>query len=105
MSKHKYSKAFIERTGLDLENINPGKAAEEVVETPKAIEQAFTDRTLGMYRIPQVGDVGAVYVLVEIPFNPATGAVGQVKELLRDIREDAIEKFKMEASNYFRSDS
>ncbi len=55
----------------------------------------LTHKALGMYATKQEGSVGARYVLVEIPYNPETGETGEAKEVYRDIREDAIEKFKV----------
>lgn len=91
---------------MKLENIQPSKSTEtkEVIkELPKARLEGvkLTKTAIGIYKIPQVGEVGTKYVVVEIPYDPITGVAGQVKELLRDVREDAIDKFKMKAADMF----
>lgn len=55
----------------------------------------FTETALGIFKIDQVGNVGAKYVLVQVPYDPVTGQAGKVKEVCKDIREDIIDKFKV----------
>jgi hypothetical protein len=93
MSKHKYSKEFLERTGLKLEEINPSKASVKE-ESEEVQTKSFPNVALGMYSVKD--GPGTKYVLVEIPFDPETGDTGYIKEILRDIREDAIDRFKVE---------
>lgn len=99
MSKHKYSKKFLERTGLNIEDINPAKAATQ--EQPLAAEQvtpkSFPNIALGMYPVKE--NSGTKYVLVEIPYDPDSGDIGDIKQILKDIREDVIDRFKVEVDN------
>lgn len=93
---------------MKLENINPTKPVTEpeTKELPKAKLEGvkFTKTAIGIYKIPQVGSNGTKYVLVEIPYDPVTGTAGQAKELLRDNREDTIDRFKTKASEFFLED-
>lgn len=64
-------------------------------------DSKFTHQALGMYKIPQTGEQGTRYVVVKIPYNPETGETGTILEVCKDIREDSIDKFKVEASAFF----
>lgn len=100
MSKHKYSKKFLERTGLGLDDINPAKAAKETQEPSVAeqvIPKAYPHVALGMYPVKE--NSGTKYILIEIPYDPETGDIGEVKQILKDIREDVIDRFKLEVDN------
>lgn len=109
MRKHKYSKDFLER----INPANPETSkdeSEEVKTAPAEVKEKdvdpaiYTHKALAMYKLKE--NVQARFVLVEIPFNPETGEVGNIKELCRDIREDVIDKFKIEVDNngYFRNE-
>lgn len=69
--------------------------------TEQSKELELTHKALGMFYIKQVGEVGTKYVLVEIPYNPDTGETGKPVEVLKDNREDVIDRFKIEASKFF----
>lgn len=90
MRKHKYSKEFLERTGMNKQPEVKEEKKEEPVPMP---QENFPFKAIGMYKLPETSE-GTKYVLVEIPYNPETGDVGFVKEMTRDIREDVIDKFK-----------
>lgn len=94
---------------MKLDNIQPAKPVTPEVkeELPKAKLKGveLTKTAIGLYRIPQVGAQGTKYVLVEIDYDPVTGTVGEVKEVLRDNREDSIDKFKMKAADMFLEES
>lgn len=100
MSKHKYSKKFLEKTGLTVEDISPAKAEKENAQSA-AVEQtapkSFPYIALGMFPIKE--NTGTKYILVEIPYDPETGTTGKVKQILKDIREDVIDRFKLEVDN------
>jgi hypothetical protein len=97
MSKHKYSKEFIERTGLNLEDINPAKV--EAAETPKVkekVEPKFTEKAIGMFRVKQVDAGGFDYSIVEITYDPVTGLAGEVKSVFKESsKEEAVNQFKL----------
>jgi hypothetical protein len=88
---------------MKLETINPNKPTVlEPKPGPKTVQ--LTKTAIGLYKIPQKGSEGTKYVLVEIMYDPETGRAGEVKEVLRDNREDAIDKFKMKAADFFLED-
>lgn len=95
MSKHKYSKEFLERTGLKLEEINPSKVSQVKNEEVEELQtKVFPYSALGIYPVKE--GPGTKYVLVEIPYDPETGDTGLIKQILKDIREDTIDRFKVE---------
>lgn len=98
MSKHKYSKSFLERTGLKNPKEEKEAVTEEVTEQPEQMQQRtdFPQNALGMYPFHDKETGGTRYALVSIPYDPETGDVGFVKEICRDVREDAIDRFKVE---------
>lgn len=91
MSKHKYSKEFIERTGLKLDDINPGKKEEVKTEVP--VNAELTEKAVGLARIKDGG--GYKYSLVEIEYNLETKQAGSVKTLFTTgSKEEAVNNFK-----------
>lgn len=95
MSKHKYSKEFLERTGAQV----PEHKREHNNDNEESTEplKPFPQTALGMYAVRE--GAGTKYVLVRIGYNPESGDVGFVEEVSRDIREDTIDRFKVEVDN------
>ena len=92
---------------MKLENIQPARPTTlEPTPAPKGHKQEvlLTHTAIGMYKIPQQGSESTRYVVIEVEYDPVTGKTGPAKEVLRDNREDAIEKFKVKASDFFRAD-
>lgn len=54
------------------------------------------ETALGMYPYHDPETKGTRYAVVKIAYNPETGDVGFVEVVTKDIREDAIDKFKVQ---------
>jgi hypothetical protein len=97
MSKHKYSKEFLERTGLG--EINPA----DVREKPAVVEEVkpsvnFTDKAIGMFRVKDGG--GHKYTLVEIEYDPVTNTAGKVTPVFSDYsKEEMTNQFKLKVDD------
>ncbi len=100
MSKHKYSKQFLERTGMTQEQLET-KAAE--VEAPEEVKpEPFNGMAVGLTRVRDGG--GHKYTLVKIPYNLDTGDTGTIETLLEDhSKEEIINQFKftVDKLNFF----
>lgn len=70
------------------------KHAEE--ETESSVNPKFTETALGMYPYYDAETKGTRYVVVRIPYDPETGLAGKVETVCKDIREDCIDKFKVQ---------
>lgn len=95
MSKHKYSKEFLERTGIKLDEIVPGKDDEEKPAEP--VVYNFCEKAVGMFRIKQTdGGGGHTYHLLEISYDPVHKVTGEIKEVFAESsKEEAVNQFKM----------
>ena|ERR1700693_6243853 len=91
MSKHKYSKEFLEKTGLTEEELKAkgfdGDVPEEQQPNP------FNATAIGMSRVRDGG--GHKYTLVEIPYNLETGDTGTIKTVMEEhSKEEIVNQFK-----------
>ena len=106
MSKHKYSKEFLDRTGLSIDNINPRKVPESDLVTqdtpPDETAPNFTSKAIGLHRVRDGG--GHKYTLVEIEYDPVTNRSGKIKECnVEHSKEEIVNlfKFKVDELNLF----
>jgi len=56
-------------------------------------EVNFTHKAYGIHKI--ITENGAVYNLVEIEYDPDSGASGGVNVIHKDVFEDVVDRFKM----------